>query len=154
MWKKILLLLILVSVAVAALFWVQKDEWLAEFNAERAEEAEHFRSAGLEYGRHHDQQACLDRALHDFDTQCSGFSCTVKYGRFLDACLETAAHTPGFCAGVPPYHEELSEEDKNWARDLCWGQDIRGEGCRLLLRQQQYFCSGAGEVGAAANAAH
>lgn len=153
MWKKILLALLLVSVVSAVLFWLQKDAWLAEFNAERAAEAERFRAAGLEYGRGHDQQACLDKALTDFDTQCSGFSCTVRYGRFLDACLETAAHTPGFCAGVPPYHEERSEEDKSWARDSCWEQDIRGEGCRLLLRQQQYFCSGAGDVGAASDTA-
>jgi hypothetical protein len=154
MWKKILLACLLLALVAGGWFWSQKDEWLAEFNAERAEEAERFRSAGLEFGQTHDQQACLDKALSDFDSQCSGFSCTVKYGRFLDACLETARPAPAFCEGVPPYREEPSEEDKSWARDTCWGQDIRGEGCRLLLRQQQYFCSAADGAVAADSAAH
>ncbi|WP_432697082.1 hypothetical protein ACQUQP_01635 [Marinobacterium sp. YM272] len=141
MVKKILLALLAVAVLGVAYLWFKKDAIVAEFNQERAEEALVYREAGLEYGRNHDQQACLDEALKEFDTQCTGFSCTVRYGKFLNACLETAAVSETFCDKVPAYQEEKTEDEKIWAREACWAQDIRGEGCRLLLRQQQYFCS-------------
>ncbi|KEA62428.1 hypothetical protein ADIMK_3319 [Marinobacterium lacunae] len=140
MFKKILLVLLVVALLGSGYLWLNKDSFLSEFNQERAEEAQRFRNEGLEYGRSHDQQACLDKALEEFDTQCSGFSCTVRYGKFLNACLETAAQKAGFCDGVPPYREEKTEEDKSWARESCWARDVRGEGCRLLMRQQQFFC--------------
>lgn len=146
MWKKFLLLSLALTLALGTYFWIEKDRWLAEFNQQRAEESAEFRAAGFEYGQQHDQQACLDRALQEFNTECSGFSCTVRYGQFLNACWEQAAPTEGFCEGVPPFQETPSEEDKNWARHTCWGQDIRGEGCRLLLRQQQQLCSQASSI--------
>lgn len=152
MVKKILLLVLLLALVAGGWFWSQRASWLAEFNAQRAEEAAAYAAAGAAFGGENDQQACLDKALHDFDTRCSGFSCTVKHGRFLDACLEQAAVTPGFCEGVPPYEEKPGEEARSWAREACWARDIRGEGCRLLLRQQQYFCSGQGATAEAAPA--
>ncbi len=140
MVKKILLALLAIAVLGAAYLWLNKDSIVEEFNQEREQEAKIYRQAGLEYGQNHDQQECLDKALQEFDTQCTGFSCTVRYGKFLNACLETAAETPAFCDGVPAFQEEKSEDEKIWARETCWAQDIRGEGCRLLLRQQQFFC--------------
>ncbi len=142
MLKKILLFSLLALLLLFAYLWLNQERWLAQFNAERAAEFERFHRSGLEFGREHDQQACLDKALSDFNTECSGFSCTVRYGQFLRACWQNAAASADFCNGVPPYRDKPSEEDKNWARETCWGQDIRGEGCRLLLRQQQQLCSG------------
>ncbi|TCK03514.1 hypothetical protein [Marinobacterium mangrovicola] len=141
MMKKILLALLAIAVLGAGYLWLKKDSIVEEFNRERAEDAVVYREAGLEFGRTHDQQECLDEALQEFDTQCTGFSCTVRYGKFLNACLETASDSATFCDNVPAYQDEKTEEEKVWARETCWDRDIRGEGCRVLLRQQQYFCT-------------
>lgn len=148
MLKKILLALLAIAVLGCVYLWINKDSIVTEFNQERAEEALVYREEGLEYGRNHNQQECLDEALQEFDTQCTGFSCTVRYGKFLNACLETAAVSDTFCDNVPAYQEEKTEDEKIWARETCWNQDIRGEGCRVLLRQQQYFCSNGPSQGA------
>ncbi len=157
MLKKIILALVLIPVLAGVYVWqvepawwqAAKAEWLADFNTERAERAAAWRQDGLAFGRQHDQAACLDKALTEFDG-CTGFACTVDHGRFLNACLETSAASEGFCAGVPAFREEPTEDDKKWAKYACWERNIRGEGCRLLMRQQQLFCSTAGERAAAA----
>lgn len=120
--------------------WVVQDQWLPEWNKELADRSAEFRSNGLEFGKTADQQACFDEALTSFN-RCSGFACTITHGKFLKACWETAELTEGFCEGVPAYNEKPSDDDKSWARHACWDRDIRGEGCRLLMRQQQFLCS-------------
>jgi len=134
-WATVVLFIICIFAA-----WLTQDQWLPGWNKELAEETTAFRARGMAYGKKADQQACLEETLTSFD-QCSGFACTVKHGKFLNACLKTASPNPDFCKDVPAYSEERSEDDKAWARESCWGRDIRGEGCRLLMRQQQYFCS-------------
>ncbi len=154
MLKKIILALVLIPVLAGLFLWqvqpawwqATKAEWLAGFNAERAEQAAAWRNEGLAFGRQNDQAACLDKALTAFDG-CTGFACTVNHGRYLRACLETAAAVDGFCEGVPAFREEPAEDDKTWAKHACWDRDIRGEGCRLLMRQQQLFCSSTRESG-------
>ncbi|MBA4503606.1 hypothetical protein [Marinobacterium marinum] len=149
MLKKTILALVLLPVLVFLFLWqvqpawwqAAKSEWLADFNAERAEQAAQWRDRGLTFGRGNGQTACLEKALGDFDG-CTGFECTVNHGRFLKACLETAEPDEGFCEEVPAFREEPTEDDKTWAKHACWERDIRGEGCRLLMRQQQLFCSG------------
>ncbi|WP_067867985.1 hypothetical protein [Neptuniibacter marinus] len=120
--------------------WLTQDYWLPEWNKELAEETQLFQEQGGAFGKENDQQACLEQTLSSFD-HCSGFACTVKHGKFLNACLKHAAPSPDFCKDVPAYNEKRSDDDKTWARESCWGRDIRGEGCRLLMRQQQFFCS-------------
>ncbi|MDY6890527.1 MAG: hypothetical protein SVU24_02855 [Pseudomonadota bacterium] len=152
MVKKILLALVLLPLLCGLFLWqvnpgwwqALKSEWLAGFNAEHAQAAARWRNDGLAFGRQSDQQGCLERTLSRFDG-CTGFDCTVNYGRFLRACLESARPSAGFCDAVPPFREEPSEDDKSWARHTCWGRNIRGEGCRLLLREQQLFCGIAEE---------
>jgi hypothetical protein len=156
MWKKILLILVVLPLLFVLFLWQvnpswwqsMKAEWLAEFNAERAEAAANWRNDGLVFGRLNNQQACLEQSLSNFDG-CTGFDCTVNYGRFLRACLETAQTSEGFCEAVPGFREEPTEDDKAWAKDECWGRNIRGEGCRLLMRQQQLFCGPAEDETAA-----
>lgn len=155
MLKKIILALVLIPMLAGLLLWqVQpawwqaiKAEWLADFNAERAEQATLWRDQGLSFGRGNGQTACLEKALSDFDG-CTGFECTVNHGRFLRACLESAEPDAGFCDEVPLFREEPTEDDKTWAKHACWERNVRGEGCRLLMRQQQLFCGSAGESGA------
>lgn len=151
MLKKIILALVLLPVLAGLSLWLlqpawwqaAKAEWLASFNAERAAAATAWREQGLAFGRHGDQAACLEEALTRFDG-CTGFDCTVNHGRFLKGCLAVAAPAAGFCAGVPAFQDPPSEDDKTWARHACWDRNIRGEGCRLLMRQQQLFCSETG----------
>lgn len=156
MLKKIILALVLLPLLAALFLWqVQpawwqemKAEWLTDFNSERAEQAAYWRDQGLTFGRGNGQNACLEKALMDFDG-CTGFACTVNHGRFLKACLQSAETDAGFCDGVPAFREEPTEDDKTWAKHACWERNIRGEGCRLLMRQQQLFCSATGGSGAA-----
>lgn len=141
MLKKIVWSLIVILLLTVGYFWLNRDAWLHHFNSGHQAVAKEYRQRGADYGRDHDQQACLDKAMRDFDSQCSGYSCTIRYGVFLRGCLETAQTSPQFCKGVPPYHEKLTEMDKYWAKHLCWGKNIRGDGCVLLLHQQQLLCT-------------
>ncbi|WP_235017455.1 hypothetical protein [Nitrincola tapanii] len=133
---------ILVLLSVALIVWLLAPSWLQGFNQNRQEEAQAQREAGLLAGQTSDQQGCLDQALRAFDL-CpdSNFVCTVAQGTFLKACWEMAAPSEGFCEGVPEFTEKPTEDAKEWARYTCWEKNIRGEGCRLLLRQQQQLCS-------------
>lgn len=149
MLKKIILALVLIPLLVGLFLWqVQpvwwqtlKAEWLADFNSERAEQEAQWLDQGRAFGRGNGQNACLDKALMDFDG-CTGYACTVNHGRFLRGCLATAEPDQGFCDEVPAYRDEPTEDDKSWAKYGCWDRNVRGEGCRLLMRQQQLFCSG------------
>jgi hypothetical protein len=140
MVKKSLLVMLLILVVAALYAWVNRDSWLVDFNQERAATTVKFKQDGQTFGKKSNQQACLDRALNQFDG-CLGFSCTVNQGVFLKACLSQAEESIGFCAGVPKYREKPTEDDKSWAKHYCWDNNIGGEGCRLLMKQQQYFCS-------------
>lgn len=138
--KKLLLIALALTVLLSLLFWLNRESWLADFNQQRAEQKAQYRQAGHEYGQQHHQQDCLDTALRNFDG-CMGFNCTVNQGLFLKACLSQAKVSPGFCDGVPAFREEPTEDDKSWRKYACWDRNIRGEGCRLLMKQQQFFCS-------------
>ncbi|SIS39867.1 hypothetical protein [Neptunomonas antarctica] len=140
MFKKSLLIALLLLIIAAIYGWINRESWLVGFNQERTAKALQFKQNGAAFGRDNSQQDCLDRSLSQFDG-CLGFSCTVNHGLFLKACLSEAAETPDFCKGVPEYHEKATEDDKSWVKYYCWDHDIRGEGCRLLMKQQQYFCS-------------
>lgn len=124
----------------AALGWWNREAWLATFNEERQAQTALFKQQGSDFANQADQQACLDEALERFDG-CMGYACTVNHGVFLKACLAKANPTPNFCNGVPEFRDKPTEDDKSWAKYACWDLDIRGEGCRLLMRQQSYFCS-------------
>lgn len=140
MLKKIIWSILFLIVAGIFIAWLTQDKWLPGWNQELAQQSQDFTQRGSTFGETADQQACLEEALTSFN-RCSGFACTISHGKFLKACWQQATPSEGFCNEVPAFSEELSEDDKSWARHACWGRDIRGEGCRLLMRQQQLFCS-------------
>lgn len=140
MVKKFLLFLVVIMLIGSGYLWLNREAWLADFNAERAQQRDEYRQSGELFGSSNTQQTCLAHTLASFDG-CTGFHCTVNHGVFLKACLAKAAPSGDFCHEVPTYRDEPTEEDKTWAKHTCWDQNIRGEGCRLLLRQQQLFCS-------------
>ncbi len=139
--SKVLIGLGLITLALGLWSWLRGPLWLEQFNDRQSDARETFQTQGRLFGQSHDQQACLTRTLNDFNG-CIGFECTLQHDYFLKACLAEAAPSAGFCDGVPEYRLKLTEADKSWAKYACWEGDIRGEGCRLLLRQQQYECSG------------
>jgi hypothetical protein len=139
--RKVLIGLALLSLAFGLWAWLRSPLWLAQFNDRQNDARVTFQAQGQLFGQSHDQQACLTQTLAGFDG-CTGFDCTLQHDYYLKACLAAAAPTPGFCDGVPAYRLTPTEDDKSWAKYACWDGNIRGEGCRLLLRQQQYHCSG------------
>ncbi|MGB0466029.1 MAG: hypothetical protein ACPGF7_00690 [Pontibacterium sp.] len=129
--------LLLVAVAF---FWLSQSGWLEDFNQEQNQEFQQFTQKGEALGRTVGQQECLDQALKSFDG-CMDFRCTVGHGKFLRACLNNASPEPAFCEDVPEFREKPTEDDKNWAKYYCRDHEIKGDGCRLLMRQQALFCS-------------
>ncbi len=141
MKRRTLLQIVLLLLVVTGVYaWLNKETWLAQFNESRVEQTEQFKTAGVTFGQAADQQACLAKSLAEFDG-CLGYSCTVNQAIFLKACLSQARPSEGFCEGVPEYRDKPTEDDKSWAKYYCWDHNIRGEGCRLLMKQQQYFCT-------------
>lgn len=123
---------------VVGWFWGQS--WLEDWNQQRSQEAKVYLQKGEHFGAESNQQQCLDQALSDLNG-CSGNTCTINQGLFLKACWQEAAPVQGFCDGVPPYRLKALEKEKEWARYYCRDKDISHEGCRFLLKRQQYFCS-------------
>lgn len=140
MIKKAILAILLLLAAGIFVAWATQSHWLPEWNEQLADDAQRYQLEGRELGLKTDQKGCFETTLTRFDT-CSGFACTINHGKFLRACWQGAQPTPGFCEGVPEFNEEKTEDEKSWARHSCWERDIRGEGCRLLMRQQQQLCS-------------
>ncbi len=140
MRKKLIGGVLLALTIVSVMFWLNREAWLENFNNERSEEKARFTQAGLNFATENNQQECLNKALQEFDG-CLGYSCTVNNAIFLKACLSKAAISPNFCDGVPAFEEKPSEDAKSWAKYYCWDNNIRGEGCRLLMKQQSFFCS-------------
>ncbi|WP_286240601.1 hypothetical protein [Neptuniibacter halophilus] len=140
MVKKIIFGLLLLLAAGIFVAWLTQDHWLPGWNQELAEQSAEYRERGLALGARSDQSGCFEAVLESFD-QCSGFACTINHGKYLKACWEKAEPTEHFCDEVPEFKEKPSDDDKSWARHACWSRDIRGEGCRLLMRQQQQLCS-------------
>lgn len=131
------MLLTTIAILIA---WFTKDQWLPDWNDELAKAAVEYKEKGLKLGKQTDQQGCLEQALKSF-SECTGFACTVNHGIFLKSCWQESRETIGFCNKVPAYTKKATEDAKSWARHSCWDRNIRDEGCRLLMRQQQFFCS-------------
>lgn len=134
----------LVVILVAG-FWLyhQRQQWLAGFNAEHQQQAEQFRERGHELGLHADQQTCLDTVLKEYNANCRGFDCTVRYGQMLKHCFDVARPTPGFCNGVPAYQEKPDDNVKYWIYHQCWDRDVPDPGCRMMMKQRQQLCTPA-----------
>ncbi len=132
--------LVIVLVGAAVLYWMSQSGWVDDFNQEQNQVFQQKTEEGTAYGATTDQQQCLEKTLADFDG-CQAFRCTVAAGKFLRACLDSASPSEGFCDGVPEYRDEPTEDDKKWAKFICVDRNVRGEGCRMLMRQQQLFCT-------------
>ena len=140
MFAKLFVGFLVVVAVLAGYLWSNQAEIVANFNEQRSLEREQSQQAGRLFGEKNDQNACLTRTLADFDG-CQEFGCSVSSGLFLKNCLAVAAPNSALCEGVPAFQEVPSEDDKHWAKYECIDRNIRGEGCRMLMRQVSQFCS-------------
>lgn len=132
---------LLIIVVVGLWLYQQRVQWLEGFNAEHQAKALEFRKRGTKLAQNTDQQGCLEEVLTEYNADCRGFDCTVRYGQMLRSCLADARPTPGFCNGVPGYQEKPDENVKYWIYHQCWDRNIVDPGCRLLMKEQQLVCS-------------
>jgi len=140
MIKKILGLLVLVALIAAAIFWFNREQWLADFNQERQQKAQEFKEKGRLFAQDANQQQCITQGLDQLK-QCFAFGCTLDQGVFLKSCLAQAEPSEQFCEGVPEYREKLTEDDKYWLKDQCWDEKLNSDSCKFLYKQKIHFCS-------------
>ena len=140
MIKKVLWLLLLVTVIAVVMFWLNREQWLKDFNQERQQRTTQLKQQGSAFAKQANQQQCLEQSFKQLG-KCFQFDCTLDQGVFLKSCLTQAQPSSGFCDGVPEYREKVTEDDKQWLKDGCWDKNLNGEGCRFLYKQQIHFCS-------------
>lgn len=140
MLKKILLLLLLVIIGFCTLFWMNKEQWLADFNQQRQQQSAIFKQKGIDFAKTANQQQCMEQSFKQLGS-CFEFDCTLDQGVFVKACIETAAPSANFCDAVPKTADKLTQDDKDWLKDSCWDKDVNGEGCRFMYKQQIQFCT-------------
>ncbi len=141
----LLSLLVIILLAVVGCFVFEdevrayKAQWLSDFNQARESAAAAQHDLGLAFGKQQDQNGCFEKALGDI-ADCRSPICTIDTGNFLRACWEVSTPVSGFCEGVPAYNEEITEDEKSWARYGCWDMNNKSDGCRILMRQKQQLC--------------
>ncbi len=140
MIKKSLWLILLLITLLAVIFWINREQWLTDFNQQRQQRTEQMKASGTEFAKQANQQQCLEQSFKQLG-KCFAFDCTLDQGLFLKSCLTQAQPSTGFCDAVPQYKEKPTEDDKQWLKDGCWDKNLNGEGCRFLHKQQIHFCS-------------
>ncbi len=113
-------------------FEANKDDLLAM--GERAE------AEGEAFGMGAAQPGCVNEAMRRVDG-CGELDplCEAEVGIFIEACLQVASPTPGFCDGVP---EESSIMDSaTWRLATCQNLGRGGdEACGRILGSVQKYC--------------
>lgn len=111
------------------------------FEAKMAETTAPVENEGTEYGRTHDQQACIDEGLRrSRNVKVSGPGEGIETLAFTESCLKTARPTSGFCDGVPTFWKV--EDSERWKSERCppsRTDEVRF-GCRLVFKTKQEFC--------------
>lgn len=140
MIKKLLWALLVALLIGAAIFYANKEQWVADFNQQRKAQQSEYIQRGKTFGESADQQQCLAKSLEKLGN-CFSYGCTLDHGSYLRACLQEASPSEQFCEDVPSYHKKATEDDKKWLKDNCWDKNLNGESCRFLYKQQIHFCS-------------
>ena len=140
MLKNVLWFCLLLVTIVCTYIWMNSEQWLEEFNHERAQQSTVLKQQGADFSKTANQAQCLQQSFKQLG-KCFAYGCTLDQGVFLKACLSHAQPSEHFCDGIPRYKEKPSEEDKSWLKNSCWDKNLNAEGCKFLLKQQVYFCS-------------
>lgn len=139
MKKRYWIPVLLITVAVA-FYWLGRERHVAQFNQQVNDEKQAFIQRGEAFGAQGNQFGCLEKTL-EATKECRGFSCSINDTVFFKSCLNTAAPSAGFCKDVPPFSEELSEDDKAWIKDSCLLSNVYSDSCKLVMKQRMLFCS-------------
>ena len=137
-WLKALLIVVVViivlvvGVVVAGVYYVSrnKDAWLARAKAVETE--------GRDYGRHADNQGCVDESISRYKKD-TGFTSALASSLFMRACLFTSKPTPGFCNDVPSQSEIM--KSVQWRVEQCRRVELSSDShCQNLFAPVQQFC--------------
>ena len=137
-WLKVLLIvlvivvLLVVGVVGAGVFYVirNKDAWMA-----RAKEVA---TEGRDFGRHVDNQACVDEGITRYKKD-PGMTSVISNSIFMRTCLDASRPTTGFCANVPRPTEFMKSAE--WRRDQCSHFELSGDRyCQQLFQPVQDYC--------------
>jgi len=137
-WLKILLIvaivvvLLVVGLVGAGVFW-----WMRNKDALMAR-AKEVVAEGKEFGRNHDNQACVDETVSRYKKE-PGFGSAMSSNFFMRSCLEASKPTDGFCEDVPKTTEFM--KSAQWQIDQCRRVDLSKDSyCRQLFQPVQQFC--------------
>jgi hypothetical protein len=125
-----LLLLVVIAVMVAGLWWKQNSGSIMAGMEAVAD-------SGRAYAANVDQAACVAEGRQRA-AESGGLRRAVANRLFVSACLEAAAPSPGLCDAVPPAGRIM--DSGRWQRQEC-GDD---QGCIVALQALQEFCDGDG----------
>src|SRR5437763_1688024 len=86
--------------------------------------------AGLEFGKNHSRQACVDEAVNRAKT-CDGILCQTAQTYFIKPCLKAANSSSDICSTMP----NNSDEGVGWAKEYCLKIAFQGMGCEIILKE-------------------
>ena len=86
---------------------------------------------GKELGKTSDKNACVAESIQRLEVDKS-FTSAFSVTLFMNACLDNAKPTPGFCDGVPAQSEIIKSSE--WIAKKCKEQGVSGQGCQQLMQ--------------------
>ncbi len=92
---------------------------------------------GQALGATSDENACLAASIQRM-SEDSSITSAITGSLFLNACLEQAKPTPGFCDGVPTKSEILKTSE--WIAKKCKAEGMSGQGCQQLMQVVVRHC--------------
>jgi len=128
----IIVVLLVVGVVVGGVYWWSrnKDKLIG-----RAKES---MTEGRDFGRHADNQGCVDEALSRYKKD-PGFGTAISTNLFTKACLDASRSTAGFCNEVPRITEFIKSGE--WRNAQCRRVELsRDSYCPQLFQPVQEFC--------------
>ena len=140
LWWGSLVAILLVIVISVVFFWLNREQWLADFNIERQQQTKKYMQMGSMFAKTATHDQCLQQSFSQLD-KCFATKCTLDQAVFLKSCLASASTSEHFCDAVPEHSEKMTQDAKKWLKDSCWSKDLNGESCRFLYKQQIQFCS-------------
>jgi len=151
-WVKALIIIAIIVVGLVAGLENRRRRRMRNqaISASRAKEVV---AEGKEFGRNHDNQACVDEAISRYK-EYPGFNSANSNDFFLPSCLDASKPTAGFCDSVPRATEFMKSGE--WQLDQCRRVGLSQDSyCRQLFQPVQQFCeSGARKSPSDKNAQH
>ena len=109
LWRALLAVALLAVVISAVLFWLNREQWLADFNLERQQQTEKYTQMGSLFAKTATQNQCLQQSFSQLG-KCFAAKCTLDQAVFLKSCLARASISDSehFCDAVPNYSKKTT----------------------------------------------